>query len=81
MAPTSPWGRGQQVWPPEDTEEKPEVRNKGLSRAEAFALNKSEQVDLLQDLGVSDAEIKTLNNEEKRINKIMDSKQVVSSIY
>ncbi len=76
MAPTSPWGRHQQQWPPTGTpEKKVEVKpeeSKKLTETEAFDLIKAEQVDLLKKLGVSDLEIKSLYNERKRVDKIME---------
>jgi len=73
MTPTVPWGRHQQKWPPDGTpQSKAEPKANKLSEQEAFDLNKSEQVSLLKNLGVSSDDIKQLNNEQKRVDKILE---------
>ena len=41
---------------------------------EVFKLNKDEQIEILKDLGLSDAEIKKLKKEQNRVDKILELK-------
>lgn len=53
--PSAPWGRHQKIWPPEGLakpESKPEEsKKKLLTKAEAYALNRADQTELLKSLG------------------------------
>lgn len=52
--------------------EQPKVEGKKVySYEDLFQLKKSEQVEILRNFGLSDEEIKKLNNEDKRIKKIL----------
>lgn len=57
---------------PKETKKVVEPEIAKLSESEIYALNKSEQIELLNFYKVSESEIKKLSSEKQRVEKIME---------
>lgn len=55
----------------EEKEEEVEVQGE-QTKTDLFGLNRMQQIEKLKDLGLSKKEIKELNNEQKRVDKILE---------